>query len=213
MDVLLLWEYCKAGGFYASWFSMTAIVLIICMPVLCYVKWLPGVMKLWAKLSLALLRIFHGLEVDYIIDEPLKESGQIIACKHQSVLEILVLAEKVPNAVFLYKSSLQWVPWVNVYLWRMKQIPVYRSRHKTGVINEVIDKLAEHNIVIFPEGTRVEYDDSKDKDDKYVSEYADSVVELSGEAYGQERCIKFTRDKIKMKSEYVLERALKRIEK
>lgn len=83
----------------------------------------------------------------------------IIASKHMSVLEVAILVTHVPNAFFVIKRELLWIP---IYGWAFARIGlqgVNRSRGSTNM------KLLAHNVtkkimdgmtlIIFPEGTRV----------------------------------------------------------
>lgn len=83
----------------------------------------------------------------------------IIASKHMSLLEIIVLAHVVPNAFFICKREIMWFP---IYGWafaRMGLQPVNRSRGRTNMKKlerDVAKKIMNgRTLVIFPEGTRV----------------------------------------------------------
>lgn len=83
----------------------------------------------------------------------------IIAAKHMSLLEIAVLGTKIPNAFFIIKRELMWIPIYGWAFWRMGLQPVNRARGKTNMkklTNAVAKKIMDGQIlIIFPEGTRV----------------------------------------------------------
>jgi len=83
----------------------------------------------------------------------------IVAAKHMSLLEIIILSRVVPNAFFICKREIMWIP---VYGWaflRMGLQPVNRARGKTNMkklASDVAKKIMNgRTLIIFPEGTRV----------------------------------------------------------
>lgn len=83
----------------------------------------------------------------------------IVAAKHMSLLEIVVLSHVVPNAFFICKREIMWLPIYGWAFWRMGLLPVNRSRGKTNLKkleHDVAKKIMDgRTLVIFPEGTRV----------------------------------------------------------
>lgn len=83
----------------------------------------------------------------------------IIASKHMSLLEIIVLSHIVPNAFFICKREIMWFPIYGWAFWRMGLQPVNRSRGRTNMKKlerDVAKKIMNgRTLVIFPEGTRV----------------------------------------------------------
>ena len=64
----------------------------------------------------------------------------IVASKHMSLLEIVVLSHVVPNAFFICKREIMWLPIYGWAFWRMGLLPVNRSRGKTNL------KKLEHDV-------------------------------------------------------------------
>jgi len=124
----------------------------------------------WGVLFIA--RIFAGIK--YKIFYPLtNENGipfnhnvnkrldgrAIIAAKHMSMLEVAILVTHVPNAFFIIKRELLWIP---IYGWAFKRIGlvgVNRARGATNmnILTHNVMKRIMHGmtLIIFPEGTRV----------------------------------------------------------
>ena len=83
----------------------------------------------------------------------------IIASKHMSILEVAILFLHIPNAFFILKRELMWIPF---YGWSFARIgfqPVNRKRGHTNM-RKLSDNVAAkimngYNLIIFPEGTRV----------------------------------------------------------
>lgn len=151
------WLYLQSLSFYITWYSFSIIFAIVCLPLLIKASWTLAAVKLWAKISLILLKTFNQVEVNYITDIAIHQRGQIIACRHESVLEILILLAHIPNTVFVYKAELKWIPIVNLYLHRLKCISVNRAYKNNGVIAATLQLLDTHNVIIFPEGMRVNH--------------------------------------------------------
>ena len=83
----------------------------------------------------------------------------IIASKHMSMLEVLVLLTHVPDVFFIMKRELLWIP---IYGWAFARIGLIGVNRKRGATNmhELATKVMEKimngmTLVIFPEGTRV----------------------------------------------------------
>lgn len=87
-------------------------------------------------------------------------SGDVlIAAKHQSFLDILVLLSVLPRARFIMKRELLWAPVLGLYARRIGCVPVDRGRGSAAMAAMVRDVLAEADrpgqLVIYPQGTRV----------------------------------------------------------
>lgn len=135
-------------------------IVIICVPFLITRRGAFFVMYMWAKGCLFLLNIFWGLKIR--LDGKLqKEYGNLIACKHQSTLEILILSATVERPVFFLKSSLLYIPFLNLFLFRTGQLPVRRwVKNNAHLLEKAKQRLKDSNVIIFPEGTRVSLDES-----------------------------------------------------
>ncbi|WP_308915406.1 lysophospholipid acyltransferase family protein [Jannaschia sp. LMIT008] len=86
-------------------------------------------------------------------------AGQVIvAAKHQSFLDILMLFDALPHAFFIMKDVLRFVPLMGTYAVRMGCIPVKRGR-RAEAIKGMLDDLRRGDrepgqLVIYPQGTR-----------------------------------------------------------
>ena len=83
----------------------------------------------------------------------------LIASKHQSFFDIIMLVSVLPRPKFIMKKELKWAPILGWFAWRIGCIPV--DRGKRGV---AIEKMKEDvakgmslpgQLVIYPQGTRV----------------------------------------------------------
>ncbi|MDR1207530.1 MAG: 1-acyl-sn-glycerol-3-phosphate acyltransferase [Rickettsiales bacterium] len=88
----------------------------------------------------------------------LGSAGNIVASKHMSTMETAVLMAYVPNAFFIIKRELTWIP---IYGWVMARLGMLAVNRKAGSTNmQALARAVAENIergmtlVIFPEGTR-----------------------------------------------------------
>ena len=100
----------------------------------------------------------NGIPFQHNVNQRLDRRA-IIASKHMSVMEVAILFTHVPNAFFIIKRELLWIP---IYGWAFKRIGllgVNRTRGMTNM-NELTNQVTNNimkgmTLVIFPEGTRV----------------------------------------------------------
>ena len=83
----------------------------------------------------------------------------IIAAKHQSFLDILMIFYAVPRAKFIMKRELLWTPFIGLYAKRLGCIPVNRGKKGAAIAKMIQDVAHEFSepgqLVIYPQGTRV----------------------------------------------------------
>ena len=83
----------------------------------------------------------------------------LVAAKHQSFLDILMIFGALPRGKFIMKKSLIWSPVVGQYGLRIGCIPVDRSKRGAAIKKMVADVKsgAQHpgQLIIFSQGTRV----------------------------------------------------------
>lgn len=141
--------------FYIISFIFTLSALVVCLPLLVTKKTSFLFLKYWAVIELWFLKICCGVSYE-LKNFNVPESGSLIAAKHHSVFEILILLKHVPNPVFFLKKEIMYVPLVNFFLLRTKQLVVDRTnKQNSGLLDIACDLISTSNIIIFPEGKRV----------------------------------------------------------
>lgn len=87
------------------------------------------------------------------------ESEVIIASKHQSFFDIILIVSAVPRPKFIMKKELIWTPFVGFYAKAIGCIAVDRGKRGAAVKKMVEDVKAGRThpgqLIIFPQGTRV----------------------------------------------------------
>ena len=112
---------------------------------------------LYTGLVRAGARILVGLRTEVRGEVP--QDPVLIAAKHQSFLDILLITDAVPRPRFIMKSVLRWAPVLGWYAMRIGCVPVDRGRRaaaiaqmKAGVAAGLV---TPGQLVIYPQGTRI----------------------------------------------------------
>ena len=82
----------------------------------------------------------------------------LVAAKHQSFLDILMLFEAMPRAKFIMKKELKWAPILGLYALRIGSTPVNRgdrSKAMKAMVEHAGTSEEARQLVIYPQGTRV----------------------------------------------------------
>ncbi|TNJ47658.1 1-acyl-sn-glycerol-3-phosphate acyltransferase [Phaeobacter sp. B1627] len=113
--------------------------------------------KTYARWAIWSARWMVGIRTE--IRGPIPEGEVIIAAKHQSFLDIMMIFLALPQAKFIMKRELMWTPIIGVYAKRLGCIPVDRGRRGAAIAKMVQDVAREFSepgqLVIYPQGTRV----------------------------------------------------------
>ncbi|MCV2888061.1 lysophospholipid acyltransferase family protein [Ruegeria aquimaris] len=113
--------------------------------------------KLYARSTIWLAGWMVGIRGE--VRGPVPTGEVVIAAKHQSFFDILLIFDAVPHAKFIMKRELLWTPIIGVYAKRLGCIPVDRGKRGAAVAKMVKDVAKEFSepgqLVIYPQGTRV----------------------------------------------------------
>lgn len=87
------------------------------------------------------------------------DTETLVAAKHQSFFDILIIFNALPQPKFIMKRELLWAPFIGLYAKRLGCIPVDRGRKGAAIAKMVKDVSKEFEepgqLVIYPQGTRV----------------------------------------------------------
>ncbi|MFP4328894.1 MAG: lysophospholipid acyltransferase family protein [Paracoccaceae bacterium] len=83
----------------------------------------------------------------------------LIAAKHQSFLDIILIVSEVPRPKFIMKRELKWAPILGWYALRIGCVPVDRGR-RAQAMRQMVRAVKEGTVppgqlIIYPQGTRV----------------------------------------------------------
>lgn len=141
--------------FYATFIAL----MIVGLPCLLLPRpMILSFVRLWARVSVFLLRAICGTKVTFKNLHLLPKGASILAVKHQSFLETFALATVLDDFSYVMKRELMSIPFFGWYVKATGQIGIDRDR-KAGIVavlqQAVCEKLkAGYQVVIFPEGTR-----------------------------------------------------------
>ncbi len=115
--------------------------------------------KSWALISIWLLKKICKIDYKIIGIENIPKEPCIVACKHQSMWETIVMHLIFHRPVYAYKKELEKIPFYGWFLTRMSGISVDRSGGAKS-LKDIIKQSKQYidnnqSIVIFPQGTRV----------------------------------------------------------
>jgi 1-acyl-sn-glycerol-3-phosphate acyltransferase len=153
-------SWVRALAFNMMFFAWTAVIGAIGLPVLCAPRRVVmGFGRFWSGTVLALLRTIVGLDYQICGRDRIPPGACIIAMKHQSTWDTLVLPVALGDPAIVLKRELVWIPIYGWYAARAGAIAIDRKAGASALRKMVAQAraIADQNrpIVIFPEGTRV----------------------------------------------------------
>lgn len=138
----------------------TALVAIMALPFGFFPRTARGVYRLWAQGALLLARLITGISYQIKeVDIFPKNEPFILLSKHHSMWETIAFLTVFDKPSYILKKELLSIPFYGWYLKAMGMIPIDRKggvRSLKDVIKEAEVKLkSKHQVIIFPQGTRV----------------------------------------------------------
>lgn len=122
--------------------------------------WAMGVIKLWARFVLFGLRWIVGIKVEVRGLEHRPTGAALVACKHQSMLDVIIPFAALDDPCIIMKQELKPIPFFGWFAWKTRMIAVDRGAHSKALKDMVKQSRARaaerRQIFIFPEGTRAE---------------------------------------------------------
>ena len=152
---------CRSLIFQFFFYLWSAFVIIGFLPTLIMpdrcTLWMPIA---WGHGTRFLLRWICGTRIRIVGLENLpKKQGYILASKHESAMETTLFHTMIPNAFYVLKQVLGWLPFMCLYFKKTHCILIDRKGGAVAMRNmlEATKKNLKmsKNLIIFPEGTRV----------------------------------------------------------
>lgn len=146
--------------FYVLLIAWTLVYGILVTPILLAPRAIVlAAAKLWNRVSVALVRHVAGIDYEIKGRENIPTVPAVIAVKHQSAFETLVLPLVLGDPLFVLKRELFWIPLFGWYLARLGNIAIDRAAGPNA-LRRIVRRAgraleAGHPVIIFPEGTRV----------------------------------------------------------
>ncbi|MBY0512111.1 MAG: 1-acyl-sn-glycerol-3-phosphate acyltransferase [Rhodospirillaceae bacterium] len=159
MIVIRSWIYLAA---FLTW---TLGLAVICLPSLSKSSWTLAAIRMWIRGVMVLARTIVGIDCRVLGKEnlPSRSDGRVGACiiaaQHQSSFETYRLFMDLPHPIFILKRELIWIPFIGWYMTRAGLISIDRGAGATAMRKMLRAAQAAldngHQVVVFPEGTRV----------------------------------------------------------
>ncbi|QXI64955.1 1-acyl-sn-glycerol-3-phosphate acyltransferase [Paracoccus marcusii] len=153
------WQYVQNVLFYAHVACATLIIGLFGLPALRHGR--AGANRIatrWIAYMVWAARIHLRLTCEIRGAPPAHDC--IVAAKHQSFWDIMVIAHAVPRRAFIMKREVMRVPVMGWYAWKTGCIPIDRSRGRDAMaaisttINQRLSAEGLGQLIIYPEGTR-----------------------------------------------------------
>lgn len=108
----------------------------------------------WVRFS---LRALTGLRTE--VRGAIPQGEVLIAAKHQSFLDIILIFGAVPRGKFIMKKELIWAPILGLYALRIGCVPVDRGKRGQAITRMMADVKSgaqeAGQLIIYPQGTRI----------------------------------------------------------
>jgi 1-acyl-sn-glycerol-3-phosphate acyltransferase len=149
----------RSGLFNVLFYSWTLTISFVTLPVLIlplrYITWIP---RLWCHVTMWLLRWCCGIRYQIRGLEHIPAGGAIIACKHQSAWETIMMYGIFPAPCYVLKRELIFYPIFGLHVLALKTVAVNRKAGAHALRKMIKDAkracdIGRH-LIIFPEGTR-----------------------------------------------------------
>ncbi|WBL34598.1 lysophospholipid acyltransferase family protein [Sinirhodobacter sp. HNIBRBA609] len=157
--MMIVVQYLRSIVFIVQMYIMLAVIAVGLFPV-ALIGGRDGaiwVCRAYCKWVCHSARWIVGLRTEIRGEVP---SGDVlVASKHQSFLDILMIYAVVPRGKFIMKKELVWTPFVGWYAYLIGCIPVDRGK-RGAAVRSMLAKVRESRmmggqLIIFPQGTRV----------------------------------------------------------
>ncbi|MCP2679046.1 1-acyl-sn-glycerol-3-phosphate acyltransferase [Maricaulaceae bacterium NA33B04] len=142
-------------------YGLMVVMGIICLPALLGPRsWTKACACLWLSLVFGGLRVLCGIRYEVRGLEHLPEGGALVASKHQSMFETLAFWQILDDPAIILKKELSYLPFFGWYAMKLKNISVDRAaaaKALRAMLKQARERATEdRQVVIFPQGTRVE---------------------------------------------------------
>lgn len=148
--------------FVVTFYAWSAFVAVLLLPPLLLAprSWTIAVFHLWSRGIIWLLKVVADIRVEVRGRQFIPTTPALVAPKHQCMFDVFAQFSLLPDACFVTKKELMWIPFFGWFAQKATMIEVDRAGQATALRKLVKDAKDRFKIprqlVIFPEGTRVE---------------------------------------------------------
>ncbi|WP_293215042.1 lysophospholipid acyltransferase family protein [Parvibaculum sp.] len=149
--------FLRSAAFNLVFYAMSVVIVIAATPCLVLPRrFTLYAMEAWSHLTLWLLRVIAGTR--YEVRGELPRGGVLVASKHQSMWDTIVMTAILKDPAMVLKRELLWIPFYGWYAQKARMIAIDRGAAAAAIrrlVSQGKAAVAEGRpVVIFPEGTR-----------------------------------------------------------
>jgi 1-acyl-sn-glycerol-3-phosphate acyltransferase len=154
----------RALLFNLAFYGVTALLAFVYLPLLLIpgkagTRAMMAAGRAWSALILWLLKVIVGLNYDVRGREHLPDGPMLVAAKHQSAWDTLMLPVLLGRPVVILKRELFWIPFYGWYAKRAGMVAIDRKgggKALRAMLRDAKTRTVEDGrpLVIFPQGTR-----------------------------------------------------------
>ena len=158
MPPITPWQWFKSLLYVLQVYAMMAIMAVYFVPLAVFSRdWAYRGVRTWCRYARWSAEKMVGLRTEVRGEVPTDEV--LIASKHQSFLDIIILVSVLPRPKFIMKKELIWAPILGWFALRMGCVPVERGK-RAQAIQQMMEGVKAGRqdpgqLVIYPQGTRV----------------------------------------------------------
>jgi len=147
--------------FVALFYAWSALLAIGMVPLfLCPRRWTLAAFGFWSRGVILMLRMFCGIRVEVRGRQWMPTGRALVAAKHQCMFDVFGQFAWLPDSSFVMRKELMRIPLFGWYATKARMVVVDReggAQALRNLVRDATDRLTEdRQLVIFPEGTRVE---------------------------------------------------------
>lgn len=151
----MLWL--RSIAFNLAFYAMSVVINLAATPLFFLPRagtvWAMG---LWSRTTMWLLRLLAGTR--YEVRGKVPEGGVLVAAKHQSMWDTIVMTAILADPAMVLKRELLWIPYYGWFSKKARMIAIDRGSGAKAIRHLVAQGKAAiaagRPVVIFPEGTR-----------------------------------------------------------
>jgi 1-acyl-sn-glycerol-3-phosphate acyltransferase len=150
------------GALFLFWMVGWMLILgVLCLPFLVLpASWTLWPLRLWLALVFFGARFLVGIKIEVRGRENIPDGAALLASKHQSMADVLVPWQLFSFPAIILKQELSWLPVFGWYAMKLKNVAIDRKAGAKALRKMLAQTRAlagaGRQLLIFPEGTRVE---------------------------------------------------------
>ena len=179
--------------FYTLLSFWTIFMGLLCLPFLILPSsYLQHPVRIWIGGIFFFLKYICQISHEIQGQEHIPSHAVLVASKHQSAFETFALFYYLPQAIFIHKKQLFWIPIFGQYLKKINMISIDRKGGASTMrllLKQTREKVdLGFSIIIFPEGTRKRPGDAPDYKSGFVGIYKEMNTEILPVAVNSGKC-------------------------